>query len=216
MYYTRHTKVLLKNPFSNDYLRYQPLNFEVVDKKGTITFPKEYESLEEYYQRELYHFFPLIDEQGRKFLDHYTVDDHAIKCQVHKTDDVYVYKLTSDDRRFNVNTNNGYAKIWTYEGTRYLRVLWHKIHIAYKKNVKKDGKQVHPSEIEDKPMFMYCLGVKSKQSKRYVGWTPVMYINSRNNRNNRQKSYKAKHNSKYNSNHNSKYNSKYNKTKSNK
>jgi hypothetical protein len=195
MYYTRHTKVLLKNPFSNDYLRYQPMNFELVDKKGLLTFPKEYENFDDYYQRELFHFFPLFDEQGRKFLDHYTVDDHVIKCQVHKTDDVYVYKLTSEDKRFNMNTNNGYAKIWTYEGTRYLRVLWHKIHIAYKKNIKKDGKQVHPSEIEDKPMFMYCIGVKSKQSRRYVGWTPVMYIKNNqesqfyrnNNRNNTDK-----------------------------
>lgn len=193
MYYTRHTKVLLKNPYSNDFLRYQPLNFELKDKKGEFSFGDEYKSFDDYYQRELYHFFPLFDEQGRTFLDHYEVDKHVIKCQVHKTDDVYVYKLTSDDRRFNPNTNNGYAKIWTYEGTRYLRVLWHKIHIAYRKNIKKDGKPVHPSEIEEKPMFMYCVGVKSKKTKRYIGWTPVMYIKNNQERQYFKNSYK--HNS---------------------
>ncbi len=176
MYYTRHTKILLKNPFSNDYLRYQPLNFDIKDRKGTITFPNEYESFDKYYQKELYHFFPLFDEQGRQFLDYYSVDDYAITCQVHKTEDVYVYKLTSSDKRFNEHINGGYAKIWTYEGTRYLRVLWHKIHIAYRKNIKKDGQPVHPSEIEEKPMFMYCIGIKSKQSNEYIGWTPIMYI----------------------------------------
>lgn len=172
MYYTRHTKMLLKNPFSNDYLRYQPTNGLPVDINGNLCKNTKI-SFKEWVKRDIAHFFPLIDKNGKVFMDHYTLDQYVIKCHVERTKDVYVYKLSSNDSRFDKTINDGYAKIWTYEGTRYLRVLFHKIHIAYRKNG-------NGSAQDDKPLYMQCIGVKNTSTNKYVGWTPILYDNNTN------------------------------------
>lgn len=172
MYYTRHTKILLKNPFSNDYLRYQPQIFPVKDKRGSLI--PENATFDEWIKRDVFHFFPLFDEFGNRFDETYVLDRYVIKCEVQKTKDVYVYKLVSNDKRFDSTINRGYAKIWTYEGTRYLRVLFHKIHIAYRKP-RRGAARERTSQKEDLPMYMYCIGVKHKSDGVYIGWTPIMY-----------------------------------------
>lgn len=145
MYYTRHTKVHLRNPLSNDFLRYHPpyVDFRLRDTSA------------------ISHFFPLFDDKGNVFSKKYELFC-CIKCTVIKTDFVYVFRLESTDTRFDQNANRGYAKVWTYEGTRYLRVIFHKIH-------------PNRNLTEQPPVRMHCVGVRDKDTKKVIGYTPVRY-----------------------------------------
>lgn len=139
MYYTRHTQVDLRNPFHNDYLRYHP------------RFPPSHPESEQEYN----HFIPEMTSKGELWSDVYTLGNQLVQCVLNKTKFPYVYSLTSKDKRVK---HFEFAKVYTLEGRRYIRVILNKIR-----------------SDRNKPVKMKCRSVILRKTGEIQGWVPVMY-----------------------------------------
>lgn len=141
MYYTRHTQVDLRNPLHNDYLRYHPK-----------CHPKDKNNVDEC---EYKHFIPEMTEKGEMWGDLYEFGKQLVTCILERTEFPYVYSLKSKDDRVK---DRDFAKIYTLECRRYIRVVLNKIHTD-----------------KNRPVYFKCRPVIQKSNKEIIGWVPVKY-----------------------------------------
>ena len=149
MYYTRHTQVDLRNPFHNDYLRYQPNKTSVPDDDETQLYD---------------HFIPKMTSNGQLWKDAYYLSGKTFECVLRKSEFPYVYELVLS-KKTNINQNHKnnenekkYAKLMTLEHHRYVRVILNKIHTD-----------------KTKPLRIMCKRVHCIKTGKAIAWTPVFY-----------------------------------------
>ena len=185
MYYTRHTQVDLRNPFHNDYLRYQP-NITTVNDDETLLYD---------------HFLPKMTQEGQLWKDMYYLSGKSFECILKKSEFPYVYELflhnnlknnnsknsnnnnSKNNNSKNVNLNNPannnpannnpknnnpknnpnqtekrYARLMTLEHHRYIRVILNKIHTD-----------------KTKPLRMTCKRIHCRKTGKVIAWMPVLF-----------------------------------------
>jgi len=141
MYYTRHTQNDLRNPYHNDYLRYHPR-----------CNPKDAKNANE---SEYMHFIPQTTEHAENWNSVYQLGKDLVLCELNRTKFPYVYSLSSNDPRVE---EHDYAKIYTLEARRYIRVILNKIHTD-----------------KLKPIMIKCRPVIQRSNNEIIGWMPVKY-----------------------------------------
>lgn len=141
MYYTRHTQVDLRNPYHNDYLRYHP-RCDPDDEMNEN-------------ECEYKHFIPETTENAEDWNQIYKLSKEMVLCELQRTKFPYVYSLSSHDPRVQ---EHDYAKVYTLEGRRYIRVITNKIHAD-----------------RTRPLMIKCRPVIQRDNNEIVGWMPVKY-----------------------------------------